>query len=53
MLELSFGHFAGVGPLWYSIGCLARKINNFFRLVMVLARRYCLNLNEGQPITVH
>ena len=43
---------SGVTPLRFFTGQFAFNINNFFPL-LVLTRRYCLNLNEEQPISVH
>jgi len=46
------GFAMGVGPLRFSNGCFASKINNLLPLV-VHAQRLPLNLNEEQPILVH
>ena len=49
---LHMGLSSGVGPLWFSIGCIAYNIDNLFPLV-VHAWRQWLDLDEEQPISVH
>ena len=44
---------SGVGSLWFSIGCFAYSIYNFFPLVTVHAWRKCSKLNGEQSILVH
>ena len=41
---------SGVGSLWFSIGCFAYSIYNFFPLVTVHAWRKCSKLNGEQAI---